>query len=140
MLFARRQPSAKLFMTYRQNLCVCSLCLSPQFACYFLLSCDGQRTRVFTIKIDKFNPIQSRGRGWRKRPGWLWTFIAYSLFGQNTANLWDFIYTIKKFKIYLEIIWYDRLLCRELRKRHFDRSVFSKFAIISFLMQLFSSF
>ena len=31
--------------------CVLLSCLSPQFECYFLLSYDGQRKRVFTILI-----------------------------------------------------------------------------------------
>ena len=35
--------------------CVLLSCLSPQFVCYFLLSYDGQRKIVFTIKLIKFS-------------------------------------------------------------------------------------
>ena len=78
------------------------------------------------------NPVQTVwGRGGGKCQRWLWTFITFSIFNQTLPNF------ATLFKIYLEVIWYNRLLCRELDVATaipFWQMCFSKFVTFVFLL------
>ena len=53
---------------FRSDRCALLPCLSPQFECYFLLSCNGQSKRVFTRPVtfqkvrEHFNQLRKTKR------------------------------------------------------------------------------
>ena len=93
----------------------------------WLWACRMKKDKIRAAFQSFRYPSQTRSGGGGKCPCSLWTFITFSIFNQTLPN-----FAILP-KIYLEIIWYDRLLCRELdvaTATLFRQTCYSKFEIV----------